>query len=407
MVKEPILLSALLVRIVLLAIVLATGHWKGGDTTYYLELAQNVCSGQWGGDMGRPTLYGWYLCALSPFIKLRNTSWFMLALPLAAQSFLIWLCGVVLWRRWPRIRSRKLLAGLFLFDPVLLVFGASVMSDGLFAVFVFFAALTFHALLREKTLLKAAMLGALLGLMILTRSVGAPVALWTFAALLVTQFKKPARIFIALATCAAVLVPQMYWNGTRFGKWSVLPQSTGWIQTVAATVEYYAEGLEPYKAEERWVQSGRSKDPRELWRTFSEKFGTFVYLSAKGVARVLFGHVNVEWGSIFLSAPPVGPAWFKIAEPRLGPKVEGFAVVPWALGVAITAILSLYVYWRALKAYYVAGLRHLFSIWIIGCIILFAATPLVWGDARFRAPIWPLVLVLWAVSEERRNRRTT
>lgn len=412
MIKEPILLSSLLARALLLAVVLATGHWKGGDTTYYLELAQKVCGGQWGGDMGRPTLYGWYLCALSPFIKPQST-WVMFVVPLALQSFLSWLCGVLVWKKWPRIGSRKLIVALLVFDPVLLVFGVSVMSDGLFSVLVFFAALIFYALSVNQTRadesrgqLKSAAFGALVGLMILTRSVGAPVAWWTFAVLLVVQRKKLGRFFMALAACAAILAPQFYWNGTRFGVWSVVPQSA-WIQTVAATVEYYGEGLEPYKAEELWVQAGRSKDPNELWRTFTGKFGTFVFLSAKGVARVLFGHVNVEWGSIFLSAPPVGPAWFKIAEPRPGPKVEGLAVIPWVLGVALTALLSLVAYWRALRAYYLAGIRHAYSIWIIGCIALFAATPLVWGDARFRAPIWPLVLILWAVSEERRSRRAT
>jgi hypothetical protein len=73
--------------------------------------------------------------------------------------------------------------------------------------------------------------------------------------------------------------------------------------------------------------------------------------------------------------------------------------LPWTLGVFFTLCFSTYVYFRAfLASRRSKSLMSLFSIWSVGAVALLAAVPLVWGDARFRIALWPIVLVWWGWS---------
>jgi hypothetical protein len=128
-----------------------------------------------------------------------------------------------------------------------------------------------------------------------------------------------------------------------------------------------------------------------------------LYLSLKGMARVLFGHVNVEWAYLVTGDSPVGPGWFKVPEARGGPAARGWGLVPWTLGLLLTAGFCAFVYGNALRAVG-RGRPGAFAFWAGGSALLLAALPLVWGDARFRAGVLPLVLLLWALSPAKRRR---
>lgn len=401
--SEPILWGSLVLRLVLWGWVLFTGFWRSGDTHHYIWVSGVVCGGDWGGVWGRPTLYAWFLCLFSPYLKAKATASSLVALPLFAQSLLLWICGVVIWRLWPKVRSRRVITALWVFDPVLLVFGAVIMSDAVFSILAFAVAVAGWKVWTQsqssKNLGYVAALGALLGLLILTRSVGLPILVWSAVFALVFFRRRLHFLLVGVVTAMAVMAPQIYWNGTRHSTWSVLQQG-GWFQTVVGVVEYHDTGVDFYEAEARWVKDPRNGAPGETVRILTQKAPTFIYLTAKGIARVLFGHVNVDWGALLLGTAPVGPGWFKVPEVRVGPQIKGVWVVPWVLGILLTLSLSLFTYWRTLRALMAAGLDA-FSIWALGCIALLAATPLLWGDARFRASVWPFILVLWAASEGR------
>ena len=97
---------------------------------------------------------------------------------------------------------------------------------------------------------------------------------------------------------------------------------------------------------------------------------------------------------------PIGPAWFKAAEDRPGTHVEGWSLVAWTLGILVTALFALWVYWNTLQAIRLNGWRlDWFTVWALGCVAALAVTPQVYGDARFRCGLWPLILLIWAWNE--------
>jgi hypothetical protein len=404
-----ILWGGLAIRALLLAWVLLTGHWHGGDTGHYVWVSGLVCEGEWGGALGRPTLYAWFLCVLSPFLKPGHATSGSVALPLLIQSMAVWFCGVLVWRLWPKISSRKAVVALWMFDPVLLVFGALVMSDIIFSILALLLAIVSWLLWRERrdhrrSLYYAVATGVLLGALVLTRSVAYPLLFWSAACGVLMFWRRLRVLTLVFVAAIGVMAPQIYWNGTRYGNWGVITQG-GWFETVIAVVEYASPAIDPYEAEARWIKDPRYGNQVESRKILMSKFPTFLALTAKGIARVLVGHVNVEWGTVMLGEAPVGPGWFKAPEPRAGPHVSGFWVLPWVLGILLTAAISIFAYWKTFRALLTAGM-DLHSSWLLGTVVLLAFTPLVWGDARFRVAIWPFVLVLWATAEARALNKT-
>jgi hypothetical protein len=215
-----------------------------------------------------------------------------------------------------------------------------------------------------------------------------------------------------------VLSPRLYWNWTQNGFWGTTSQNKGWVETVAAAVEYHGTGLDFYQAEAKWFREHAQRSSTYVYETLFQHFPTWMYLNFKGMMRVLFGHVNVEWSYFFTGQSPIGPGWFKVPEQRSGPRVEGLWTVLWVLGVLTTGLISLGVYLSTLK-----GVRRLansqgfiffgsktfeqkiFIFWLLGSIFVLAFIPQVWGDARFRMALWPLVLFLYRKSQTHENRK--
>lgn len=381
--------GSLVLRILLAAYVLGTGNWSGGDSDYFLRDAQGICAGEWGGSIIRTPGYSWFLCALS------------LPGALVAQSVLCWLSGVILIRR-----NRKVIGSFLLWDPVFLVYGAICMSDLMFGLSVFFLALVMERVLsREQWSFRSmALLGVALAFVTLMRPIGIPFGAYCMAIVLYQAVRKRsgvAKVFFALAIALVLLCPRLYWDVTRYDRWTLATQGESWIDNVAAFVEFHGTGLDPYEAELKYREMHSARDALFPYKVIFTHLPVWLWLSMKGAARVLFGHVNVEWTHLFIGKSPIGPGWFKVPEHRPGLHVEGLWILPWAVSLLVTAAICLYVYWRTAKAWLRWGKLDTYAVWLLGSILLLTFVPQLWGDARFRLPVWPLVLLLWGWSEKR------
>jgi hypothetical protein len=122
-----------------------------------------------------------------------------------------------------------------------------------------------------------------------------------------------------------------------------------------------------------------------------------VILSAQGMARVLVGNINSEYASILTGHVPLGPGWFKEGNEESPNRVKDFGVIIWSLGVLATLVFSLSIYWlftsRVVRTWALLNQEpRLFFVWLLVSAALLVAVPQVYGDARFRAPVWALLV---------------
>ncbi len=378
-------------RLILAAYVVWQQTGQGGDTGYYLSAAQNVCDGNWGGDMFRAPGIAWFLCLFKPSVGT------------FVQTTLLWLAGVLLIRR----TGNQKIGLLWLFDPVLLAMSLMLMSDALFGLSVLFLGVSMQDVLlnRDKKSVKAAAyVGVAIAACTLVRVIGVFLGAFCLLTLLVLTLRKslPLRkTAVALGVALLLLFPKIYWNGTHYGHWKLTLQGEHWINTVAAMVENHGSGLDPYQTEVKFLSERPHPEPGIGYRIILQHFPVWLFLTAKGVARVLIGHLNVEWTQLIAGFVPIGPGWFSVVSHLPGAHVKGIWLIPWTLGVVSFATFCLWVYFLTFKSVRQAGL-DVFSVWALGSIALLALVPQVWGDARFRTGVWPLVLLLWSWAEKRR-----
>lgn len=388
----------LALRLLLASYVVAKGHWIMGDTSYYLDTQASVCAGAWGGDMHRTPGYAWFLCVFSTKGAI------------FAQSLLIWACGLMLARRVGRT-----IALFWIFDPMLLAYSNFVMSDGLFAVMVLFLGFAMQSALAGRTasrrapLVRMVLLGAAIAGVALVRPIGIPLGVFCLAALLYLVFRgrmRPWQVAVAMVAAVAVLSPRLYWNATRYQTLALAHQGSSWSNLLAGTLQYHGSGLDPYEIEKKFEVELRNKGPWYPLQTIVSKFHIWLLYTARGMARVLIGHVNVEWSALIAGIHPVGPAWFGAGEHRAGAHVSGLWILPWVFGIFVVAALCLYVYLRIARAL-LRNRRHLdvYAVWLLSSAALLAFIPQLFGDARFRSGVWPLALLLWGWLEAKPTAR--
>jgi len=415
---------SLLLRLVLVSFALITHRWMGGDSSYFLDSAQLVCSGQWGGDQYKQPLYSQLICLLSPHARVGMSS-AEAALPLLLQAFAIAMSGVLIWKTSARValkERRKILAA-WCFDPVLMIYSTIFMSDASLGLAILLLGVLIDQLFlawpekKEKLLQSAAWLGAVMALVVLVRSVGVLVVQWAavcLGAYLVLWARKRKRwrdatLAAALtAACFAFIVgPRVYWNKTRYGLTKVVIQDSGYLAGVAGAVELAPQGLDFYSAELKWARDPRSREPNATAKTLLRNWPRTLEMTGRSLARVLIGHANVEWAYFFTGKAPIGPGWFKVPEKRkdAAPRVEGtFRTVLWIVGLLTTLLSSTWIYFNVIKTFFKRKRKAIdwFTAWAGGSISLLAVAPVMWGDSRFRLPILPLVLLVWIrLSRER------
>ncbi len=408
--SDPIVRGNLLLRAVLFALAAGAWHWHSGDSGHYLLSAEQVCRGEWGGEPVRVPLYAWYLC-LSSFGAVARGAGELggsgVVLPLLGQTLLIFVCGIVLYRRFGRV-----IAACWLFDPVLLAYGSFIMTDALFAVFVLAMALMISRTLQARALPQARacalyFFGVALGAAILTRPMGIPLGALSAVVLGILALRgsfKAREIAVTALIVAALLAPRLYWNQTRHGALFIAEQGNAWIMTVAGIVENHGSGLTFHEAEEKFFREHPGHSAADAYSTIFARFPSWAWLTAKGMARVLIGHVNVEWNYLVTGKTVLGPGWFKVREGGEGSPVSGVWLVPWLFGIALSVGYYLWLYQRVIRAA-VQALKTdrgfaAFAAWSALSAAFLAFAPQVFGDARFRAPIVPIVLVLWGVALE-------
>lgn len=391
--KNPRLTFAILggnlvLRLLLVAFAASTGRTLMGDSSYYLDVASRVCNGEWGGDPYRMPLYSWFLC---------GTSFTGIGLALTIQTVLVWAIGALLARR-----GRLGLAVLWLFDPVLLIYSGLVMTDAFFAVSLFLTSLGIRRVLLEKQVPTGIIVATAAGMAvsILTRPIGIPLLLFTGALcgvqLLRRQIRwKPVVVFFSLTI--ALLVPRVYWNGTHHGLWKLTSQGANITQAMAGIVEFTDQGYDFTASELKWKAIHPNATAQDAYRSLMTHFQKFAYLTAKGVARVLVGHVNVEWGYLFTGTHPIGPGWFKTVDEG-APEQRVTSIWIWSFGVIATALFTLAGFAYLALLLIRARTIDAFIIWALGTSAMLALAPLVVGDARFRAPVLAVLVALAFVS---------
>jgi hypothetical protein len=403
--KERVLWVSLALKVLLFASAILTTHWLSGDSRYYLDDAGAVCGGSWGGAPLRSPFYSWFLCAFSPAVTMEATRQHVF-LPLALQALAVWACGFWLFRQFG-----PWVAAFWLFDPGLLIYSGLIMSDALFAVGVLFLAVSVYRFSEDPTR-SAWPLGLALGLCVLMRSIGQTFVILTVCYVLLClvfwapfrAMRRPIlkRLAVALLIAAALVAPRVAWNISKHRIYAVQAQGSGWLHTVAAAVEYHGTGIDFIQSELLWAKARPLNTLAPVAEVFLRKPGTWAFLSAKGVARVLFGHVNSEWSLLLFGEPPIGPGWFKAKEQRQGWELVGWQVVPWILGILATALFCAALYMAVAVAARRAGAyRTPFFWWSVFALALLAGVPMVFGDARFRMGIWPIAVFALGVFSER------
>lgn len=397
--SNRILLGNLALRLALVTVVLATGHWLGGDSHYYLSEAQKVCQGGWGGEPTRVPLYLWYLCVTSRQIGPNASTW-QVAFPIIFQTLLVWITGVWLYKKMPPSPISPISPILspltvWLFDPVLLVYSGLIHSDALFAVALFFLCVQLKRVFEGDSSKITIFLTALgLSLVALTRNVGIPIVMLTFVFLLIKSFKKPSVILAIMVLVLLFLSPRIFWSASRFHFLGLASQGSAWVENLAGALEYYGSGSDFIDSEHRWYKEQKDHSTSFALKRIASHWKTWVWLTTKGLARVFFGHVNVEWAYFFTGRSPVGPGWFKVPENRAGPELQGVSLLLWVLGLLAMFLYCLCVYknvWKSVKKKKI----DTWTVWSLLVILLFALMPQIFGDARFRIPIWPVIILIW------------
>lgn len=387
---------ALAVRVALFLWAVPKGHWALADTQYYLDNARMICGGEWGGDLHRTPLFSWFLC---------GTSFGGITLALAIQSLLTWIIGVKLSKGpTPFHRAAAIIC---FFDPVLLVYSQLAMSDSIFAILVFLMALQLNRSIVEGTrasLVQAALLGVVLAAVVLQRPIGEPLVAMTalfLVGLACLRRIKPAAVLTVFLITTALLLPRLLWVHEHYGMWTLARQGESYLYSTAGAVEYSGTGLDLYQSEKKWAVEHPDADRALALRTIGERFPTFLGLSLKGAARILIGHVNVEWVYILTGKGVVGPGWFKVKQQIPGAvEITGpLLTLIWCLGLLWTLVFCVWEYSLVLKRVFQrqrAGSKPdpAFLAWAAIAAAALIAAPQVWGDARFRAPILAILIAV-------------
>jgi len=394
--RDPLLWIALVLRIALLAWTIPRGHWQLGDTQYYLDSAKMVCDGAWGGGVGRTPLYSWYLCALSSLGGGIGPA-------LCLQALLSWAVGLWLATK-PRPFGR-IASLLWLFDPVILIYGSFVMSDLIFAVLIFLLALQMARILpsfEKMSSSDGAVLGALMALVVLQRPIGEPLMLVSLIFLFVlTVLKrvsvKPVVTVILVTT--TLLLPRLYWVHSLTGQWTLAQQGHNMILSTAGVVENSRLGLNLKDSEEKWMHDHPDAQYSAALETIKTHIPDLLFLSAKGALRTVVGHVNVEWFYAITGKGVVGPGWLKARDriPGALQISDFFPTLLWSLGLLWTFSSSLFGYllvWRRIRPGSPDRPSAVYLVWAALALAVLAVSPQVYGDARFRAPIWGIVMAL-------------
>lgn len=410
--------ASLAVRLVIWGIVALNGHWVAGDSLGFMGHSIRFCSGDFfSGEPTKSPFYTLFVCVASlptkPFLG--NLTWMGggFAAALLVQTLLIWYAGVFC--------RRKILSGTpestiwqiaYHFEPGLLVYSSLLMSDGIFAALVLVASFyCFKIFLNEDRSAKIYLLaGLIFGLIALQRSLGVIWVAWTFIAILATSlfskersFRKPGILLLALLT---TLAPRLVYQAVYHGTLSLAPQGGTWLPSVAAAVEGESAGISFKEAEDKWNKENPNAGLADVLSTFMEHPGSFLKLTAKGVARTVVGHVNIEWGLIASGKTLFGPAWFKKQEPFTGEKGNAIYLsqyglmgkVLWVFGLLSVLCWTLWIYYKSARKITLTR-RKLGTLslgWLAGVIVLLGSAPLIFGDARFRLGYLPTLLIVWA-----------
>ncbi|MBS1963135.1 MAG: hypothetical protein JST04_13045 [Bdellovibrionales bacterium] len=371
--KDPWYRANLILRLLVLTWVFTRGTALLGDSDYYLESMRSIWAGHWGGATFRAPMYPWMLAIFGGPIV---TS--------ATITLIIWLVGVDLSKK-----CGRLIGCLWLFDPVLLLLGAAVMSDALFALFVYASVIAFKAFLESPLGSQAIRLGLTVGAAILTRPIGIPFAALMAAFVLLRPERARIRgVFLAMMVAILLVTPRLIWNERNGAGWTIAEQGRTFQMAVAAAVYFAGSGLNYTEAENRWVAE-HPEDSREsglIRRTLVAKFPIWLKLSAKGVLRTLFGHVNVEAGSFLFGRPVVGPGWF--SEGNRGPVWTLPEKAVWVLGMFAAALFALFEYLYLLRDLRrVSRSAPFWNGWLLLAIVGFVLAPQLFGDCRFRLPV--------------------
>jgi hypothetical protein len=308
----------------------------------------------------------------------------------------VWAAG---WWLSRQAKGRK--AALFwLYDPVVLVYSTFAMTDVLFAVGLLAYVAAFFKDLTKETPWSNRLVGFLGAALALMRPNGVIVLMASTVLHFLRKGLSPrsfARWLGAASLCLVLLAPRLYWNSTHENGWTLSVQGDGWLASVAGVVNGYGKNLDAHQAEDAWfAEKGLSPTREMAVTTLLHRWPVTVWLTAKGMARVLLGHVNMEWWYFTTGRTPLGPSWFKPQETRGDAPLSSGGKVLWVLCWMALAAWSLAFYVHVARV--LRGIkgreRWLDAGWLLAMAAVMTALPLVYGEARFRLAVWPFLLML-------------
>jgi hypothetical protein len=378
---------------ILLVVALKVQGYFQYDSEYYLQNAIKICGGDWGGDSVRTPMYSWLLCGFS---RAMPGEFGQIAALLLFQNLAVWFSGILIYRR-----NSRFPALLWMYDPTLLAYSSIVMTDCLFSVSILMLAFSLRrGLMSAHALRYWLQVGTWGAVAILLRPIGFPLILitWAFIGLLwlFRQIRLKSWLFMT-AICLLSLSPVLYWNYSKTHRLYLAKQGDGWIQSVAGVVQYRGAGLSFIDAELRWHAEHPNAGTPEAYQTLLQYWPNWLILSGQGIARVLIGNVNTEYGTLFTGKTPIGPGWFKEGT-DLQNRVRGAGKALWIAGVFLIAGFYLSLYWAfgyCLKKSWKSLVPSVKSFigWITISAGLLVAVPQVYGDARFRVPILAILVI--------------
>lgn len=99
-----------------------------------------------------------------------------------------------------------------------------------------------------------------------------------------------------------------------------------------------------------------------------------------------------------------GPGWFKVVDPGVVSIQTTADYVFWTMGIVLCLIYCLLLYAWGIALLMKTKIENMgmkcFYAWLLSTILFLACIPQLYGDARFRAAYWPLLLLLIGVTNE-------
>jgi hypothetical protein len=283
------------------------------------------------------------------------------------------------------------------------------MTDAFFAVAMVGLAWGVKKLLLEKqpTLKLSAVTGAMIAWVILIRPIGIPLFAATLVFLLLQALRHRigwSRIALLVIVTSSLLLPRLFWNGTHRHGWRLSTQGGDISKMFAGIATYTKEGLDFSQAQVKWEHEHPDSTVAEDYRALFQNAPTVAWLATKSVLRVIVGHVNVEGFYILTGRHLLGPGWFKnMDDGNPDQKIQNDEQIVWTAAVFATVLICIAFYFWMIRELWLARAWDSFVAWSILAMIVLAISPVVVGDARFRAPILALALVLLGFSRERKK----